>query len=245
MPPTPAPQGSGFLAPAGSCTALSQDAVQNTPAALQHGMMVQSPHSCMRGGCLCLSCMCYNAARPRLEAAPLKFPSALDLIADFSPLRPQDPGVPSRLANAGTGPACPCMPSMQAIVVGAVCEGAGSAMQSSQATAFQQLPGRTWVYLSMKSRALGTLWSPRWMTEDPTQPPMRCWHLHRMPRMARPTESAACTLFMPCPVLTSLQAHPLCQAGLQSPCVGGCGREAALRLRDMANMVWRREQVQV
>ena len=85
---------------------------------------------------------------------------------------------------------------------------------------------RTWVYLSMKSRALGTLWSPRWITEDPTQPPMRCWHLDRMPRMARPTESAACTLFMPCPVLTSLQPRSQSQA-CSSSTGGGPGPEGS------------------
>ena len=29
----------------------------------------------------------------------------------------------------------------------------------------------TWVYLSMKTSVLGTLLSPRWITELPTQPP--------------------------------------------------------------------------
>ncbi len=29
----------------------------------------------------------------------------------------------------------------------------------------------------MKWKALGTLWSPRCTTDEPTQPPMRDWHL--------------------------------------------------------------------
>ena len=42
----------------------------------------------------------------------------------------------------------------------------------------------TWVYLSMNMSALGTLWSPRWTTEDPTQLPMRLWHMEIIPHMA-------------------------------------------------------------
>ncbi len=36
---------------------------------------------------------------------------------------------------------------------------------------------RTCVYLSMNMSALGTLWSPRCTTEDPTHEPMRAWTL--------------------------------------------------------------------
>lgn len=38
--------------------------------------------------------------------------------------------------------------------------------------------GRAWVYLSMKSSALGTLWSPRWMTALPTHCPSCCTRPH-------------------------------------------------------------------
>ena len=38
--------------------------------------------------------------------------------------------------------------------------------------------GFTWVYLSIKVRAFGTLWSPRWTTDEPIQDPNeRCARL--------------------------------------------------------------------
>ena len=37
----------------------------------------------------------------------------------------------------------------------------------------------TWVYLSMKTNVLGTLLSPRWITELPTQPPKLFCVLYR------------------------------------------------------------------
>lgn len=55
------------------------------------------------------------------------------------------------------------------------------------------------VYLSMKCRAFGTLWSPRCTTAEPTQPPSRCWQRHKMLWMALLTRGAACTRFSPWP----------------------------------------------
>ena len=45
----------------------------------------------------------------------------------------------------------------------------------------------TCVYLSMNISALGTLWSPRCTTEEPTQEPSRRWQRARIVCIARPT----------------------------------------------------------
>ena len=52
----------------------------------------------------------------------------------------------------------------------------------------------------MNMRAFGTLWSPMWMTEDPTQEPMLRWARLRMACIIREVFGAACTRFRPCPV---------------------------------------------
>ena len=51
----------------------------------------------------------------------------------------------------------------------------------------------TWQYLSMKVSAFGTLWSPRWTTEDPTQEPREACVAWRSWAMARPTRGAGWT----------------------------------------------------
>ena len=197
MPPTPAPQGSGFLAPAGSGTRLSQ-------------------WLCMKPQLLCsLACSphhqeLHGLAIPQLHGQQCNSPT-------LKAITPQLPHPSSTLGRLHTTPP-PLQPKQPRSP-----RGQEQGLQGLHTPPPARLQ-RTWVYLSMKSRALGTLWSPRWITEDPTQPPMRCWHLDRMPRIARPTESAACTLFMPCPVLTSLQSRLLCQACSVSMC-GGLGPE--------------------
>ena len=70
----------------------------------------------------------------------------------------------------------------------------------------------TWVYLSMNMRALGTLWSPRWTTEEPTQLPRRCWHLCSTLCMARDTLGACCTLFRPCTCTPHASGRGRCTA---------------------------------
>ena len=58
----------------------------------------------------------------------------------------------------------------------------------------------TWQYLSMKTREDGTLWSPRWMTADPTQCPIFCWQWLTILLMARYVRGPCCTRLSPCPV---------------------------------------------
>ena len=51
----------------------------------------------------------------------------------------------------------------------------------------------TWQYLSMNVRALGTLWSPRCTTEEPTHEPRLACVAWRSWAMARPTRGAGWT----------------------------------------------------
>ena len=85
------------------------------------------------------------------------------------------------------------------------------------------------VYLSMKCRAFGTLWSPRCTTAEPTHPPSRCWQRHRMLWMALLTRGAGCTRFSPWPVC-SRDATPQPAAHLLAmwmPCIDCCTRRQA------------------
>ena len=52
----------------------------------------------------------------------------------------------------------------------------------------------------MNMSALGTLWSPMWITDEPTQPPRLFWVRLRIACIMRDVLCAACTRFRPWPV---------------------------------------------
>lgn len=63
-----------------------------------------------------------------------------------------------------------------------VSRGGGPASCCTLADTAHARSRRTCVYLSMNMSALGTLWSPRCTTEDPTHEPMRAWTLRKVRR---------------------------------------------------------------
>ena len=58
----------------------------------------------------------------------------------------------------------------------------------------------TWVYLSMNVSAFGTLWSPRWTTDDPIHEPSELWAFLKISLIARPIRGADCIRFNPCKI---------------------------------------------
>lgn len=56
----------------------------------------------------------------------------------------------------------------------------------------------------MNIRALGTLWSPMWMTDEPTQSPMLCCARCKTACIIREVFGAAWTRFSPWPVSLNL-----------------------------------------
>eukprot|EP00760_Papus_ankaliazontas_P034335 PhM_4_TR7132/c0_g1_i1/m.89824 len=85
----------------------------------------------------------------------------------------------------------------------------------------------TCVYLSIKTSALGTSRSPRWITEDPTQHPIACFASLRQRWAPSLVLGAPSMRWWPCPVLTKRYRAPassrssstLCHSDIMSRCM--------------------------
>eukprot|EP01139_Manchomonas_bermudensis_P006210 Amastigsp_a176678_22.p5 type:complete len:114 gc:universal Amastigsp_a176678_22:998-657(-) len=85
----------------------------------------------------------------------------------------------------------------------------------------------TWVYLSIKTRAEGTLWSPRCTAEEPIQPPPTLRMVReRMSDIACATRGADCWRLSPWPVSRSRYS------------LRGSRRSCSVRCHNLKNSNW-------